>query len=254
MGTLSVDWVRRAAEVAVGTETVPGTLAVQYAAEGDGDLDRFEHFQVFDGGRLVAWEPGRIDGAVCTLVQTPEDQLRFLTGRLLGEEGLSRTWVDEVGPDGAVRRLRPPPLDEADLDWSGLPELPGADVRNAMRLTCSPFGTVSYRGEFRDGRRVAWELGETSDAETTVTMRYALRMRAIEGVLTTAEQVEGGEVTGDWSKLMVLAGISESEEFQAVTRSGSGVRLPMAVFADLLTSEPYRRMQAELARAVPAPG
>jgi hypothetical protein len=245
---LTEGWIRRAADVAVGTATGPGDIAVQYAAE-DG-ADRLEHFQVFEGGRLAAWELGRLAEAAFTVVQTPDDQLRFLTGRLEGGEGQARTWIEEVAPDGSVRRLRPPPLDEADLDWSPLPEIPGANLRNGNHLTGSPWRTVSYTGEFRDGKRVAWELG-VGDAETTVTMRYALRMRAIEGLLTLPEMIEGGEVTGDWSKLMVLAGIAESPEFQAVSRSGSGVRLQMGTFAEAVAVLSYHQVQAELARAVP---
>jgi hypothetical protein len=248
--TLTDTWVTRAAGLAVGTETVPGSLAVQYVAEEDAG-GGLEHFQVFDGGRLVAWELGRLSEASFAVVQSPDDQLLFLTGRLLGDEGLERTWIEEAGPDGAVRRLRPPPLDEVDLDWSPLPEIPGATLCNTNHLTSSPFGTVAYSGAFRDGKRVAWHLGDAPDADTTVTSRYSQRMRAFEGVLTTPEMVEGGEVTGDWSKLMLLAGINESPEFQAVLRSGSGVRVPMALFADLVTAGPYRQMQAELARAVP---
>jgi hypothetical protein len=245
---LTEAWVRRAGDVAVGTATGPGDIAVQYAAE-DG-ADRLEHFQVFEGGRLAAWNLGRLPEAAFTVVQTPDDQVRFLTGRLEGVEGQSRTWIEEPAPDGSVRRLRPPPLDEADLDWSPLPEIPGANLRNGMHLTGSPWRTVSYTGEFRDGKRVAWEPGVT-DAETTVTARYALRMRNIEGMTTTTEMVEGGEITGDWSKLMLLAGISESPEFQAVSRSGSGVRLQLATFAEALAVLSYQRLQAELARAVP---
>jgi hypothetical protein len=81
-------------------------------------------------------------------------------------------------------------------------------------------------------------------------MRYPLRMRAVEGLLTVPEMIEGGEVTGDWSKLMVLAGIDESPEYQAVIRSGSGVRLPMATFAEAVAVLSYHQVQAELSRAV----
>jgi hypothetical protein len=250
MTALTEAWIQRAAGVAVGTSTGPADVAVQYAAEDGGE--RLEHFQVFEGGRLAAWELGRLPEAAFTIVQTPDDQLRFLTGRLQGEEGLTRTWIEEVAPDGSVRRLRPPPLDEQDLDWSPLPEVPGASLRNGNHLTASPWGTVTYCGEFRDGKRVAWELGSVAGAETTVTMRYALRMRAIEGLLTTTEMIEGGEITGNWSKLMLLAGISESPEFQAVSRTGSGVRLPLAAFAEALAVLSYQQVQGELARAVPA--
>jgi hypothetical protein len=250
VATLTDAWVTRAAGVAVGTETVPGSLEVQYAAEEHGD--RLEHFQVFDGGRLAAWELGRLPDASFTVVQSPADQLRFLTGRLLDGDGFERTWIEEAGPDGALRRLRPPPLDEPDLDWSPLPEIPGATLCNTNHLTSSPWGTVTYTGAFRDGKRVAWHLGEAPDPDTTITSRYSGRMRALEGVVTTPEMVEGGEVTGDWSKLMLLAGINESPEFRAVIRTGSGIRVPMAAFADLVSAGPYRQMQAELARAVPA--
>ena len=51
--------------------------------------------------------------------------------------------------------------------------------------------------------------------------------------------------------LMLLAGISESPEFQTVSRSGSGVRVPLATYAEALAVFSYQRMQAELARAVP---
>ena len=251
MATLTEGWVRRAAEVAVGTPTGPGDIAVQYAAE-DGP-DRLEHFQVFEGGCLAAWELGRLPEAAFTVVQAPDDQLLFLTGRLEGGEGQERTWIEETGRVGTGRRLRPPPLDERDLDWSALPEVPEGNLRNGMHLTGSPWRTVSYTGEFRDGKRVSWEVG-VSAADTTVTARYALRMRNIEGLITVAEMIEGGEVTGDWSKLMLLAGISESPEFQAASRSGSGVRVQMATFAEAVAVLAYQQMQAELARAVPAPG
>ena len=250
MAGITEAWVGRAAERAVGTATGPGDVAVQHAAEDGGE--RLEHFQVFEGGRLAAWELGRLPEAAFTVVQAPDDHLRFLSGRLQGGEGMARTWIEERAPDGSVRRLRPPPLDERDLDWSPLPEVPGATFRNGNHLTASPWGTITYTGEFRDGKRVGWELGGVAGADTTVTIRYALRMRAIEGLLTTAEMIEGGEVSGDWSQLMVLAGISESPEFRAVTRSGSGVRAPMATFAEALGVLSYQRLQAELARLVPA--
>ena len=60
-----------------------------------------------------------------------------------------------------------------------------------------------------------------------------------------------GEVQGDWSQLLVLAAISESPEYHAVSRSGSGVRVPMATFADALGVLSYQRVQAELAQTVP---
>jgi hypothetical protein len=245
---LTEGWIRRAADMAVGTATGPGDIAVQYAAETG--ATRLEHFQVFEGGRLAVWELGRLPEAAFTVVQTPEDQVRFLTGRLVDVDGQSRTWIEEPAPDGSVRRLRPPPLDERDADWSPLPEIPGASIRNGVHLTGSPWRTVSYTGEFRDGKRVAWEPGVTQ-AETTVTMRYPLRMQALEGLLTVPEMIEGGEVTGDWSKLMVLAGIDESPEYQVAIRSGSGVRLQMATFAEAVSVLSFHQVQAELARAVP---
>jgi len=251
MGALTERWVRRAAEVGVGTATGPGDIAVQYAAE-DG-AERLEHFQVFEGGCLVAWEVGRLSEAAFTVVQAPEDQIHFLTGRLEGGEGMERTWIEETGPGGTGRRLHPPPLDERDLDWSRLPEVPDATLRNGNHLTGSPWRTVSYTGEFRDGKRVAWQLGVTA-ADTTVTMRYALRMLAIEGLITIGEMIEGGEVTGDWSKLMLLADISDSPEFREVSSSGSGVRVPLAVFAEAVAILSFQQMQAELARAVPPAG
>lgn len=250
MGALTESWIQRAAEVAVGTPTGPADVAVQYAAEDGGE--RLEHFQVFESGRLAAWELGRLPDAAFTVVQAPDDQVGFLTGRLEGNEGLSRTWIEEVAPDGSVRRLRPPPLDEPDLDWSPLPEVPGATLSNRNHLTGSPWGTLTYSGAFRDGKRTAWVLGSLDGVETTVTTRYALRMRALEGALTTTEMIEGGEVTGDWSKLMLLAGITEGPEFQEVIRSGSGVRLPMAAFAEALAVLSYQQVRGELARAVPA--
>jgi len=247
VSALTESWIRRAAGIAVGTTTGPGDIAVQYAAEEGGD--RLEHFQVFEGGQLATWELGRLPDAAFTVVQSPDDQVLFLTGRLEGVEGQARTWIEEAAPDGSVRRLRPPPLDEVDLDWSPLPEVPGADLRNGNHLTGSPWRTVSYTGEFRGGKRVAWDHGVTN-ADTTVTARYALRMRNLEGLITTTEMIEGGEVTGDWSKLMLLAGISESPEFQTVSRTGSGVRVQMATYAEALAVFSYQRMQAELARAV----
>jgi hypothetical protein len=47
-----------------------------------------------------------------------------------------------------------------------------------------------------------------------------------------------------------LAAISESPEYHAVSRSGSGVRVPMATFAEALGVLSYQRVQAELARTV----
>jgi hypothetical protein len=251
LDALFTEWVERCAKVAVGVETGGASLTVQYVVETD--RERLEHFQVFDDGRLAVWEPGVASEHAFALVHEPADAVAFVTGGLTGNDALERTWVEEPRAEGAPRRLRPPPLDERDIDWSNLAPVPDATVLQQNTLIRSPFGTVAYYGGFVDGRRGEWSLGRHPAPDTTVEMIYALRLRAQAGLISTTDQLEGGAVTGDWSMLMLLAGIIESPEYLDALAQGSGVRAQLGDFAEIVDSQPYRDAQAEIAQLVPAP-
>jgi hypothetical protein len=243
------EWVERCAKVAVGVGTGGGSITVQYVATRDGR--RLEHFQVFDDGRLVEWEPGVAPNAAFALVQEDADACAFVSGQLTGNDALERTWVEEPQPGAAPRRRRPPPLDEREVDWSNLPLIPGASLVQQNRWLRSPFGTVTYYGRFADGRRAEWTLGVHPKPDTFVEIDFARRMRAMAGIISTTDQIEGGSVTGDWSMLMLLAGIIESPEFLDAVAQGSGVRAEMADYAEIVASPAYIDTQAEIAWLVP---
>lgn len=93
--------------------------------------------------------------------------------------------------------------------------MPGAtfDVQCAFRS--GPFGDVDYVIDFRDGRVDSDRLERLDDPTVAVEVSYRAMARVRAGETTILEALEDGRVTGEVGALAMLAGISESPEFEA---------------------------------------
>lgn len=183
------------------------------------------HHQVFEAGRLVAWEEDDAPGP-WALVR-PGDPLTACPTGVAVEEDLTAVSV-RVGEE----RLVLPPLDDcAEPALTELPFVPDASTALRFELTGSPVGTVRLDTRYQDGRR-SWcrVVGEWPDPApgepahgapgmaVTMTWRNYLRMRS--GEATALEAIEqGGTVDARWTLLLLLHGLVQEPEYVAAYRS-----------------------------------
>jgi hypothetical protein len=189
------------------------------------------HHQVFEAGRLVAWEQDDAPGP-WALVR-PGDPLLACPRDVAPPDRVAATAVRVGG-----QRFDLPPLDDARSDaWSALPHVPDATAVLHFTLTGSPVGVVRVDVRYVDGARPvcevveefpqlsgpeAAEAGEPAagapEMAVTMTWRNYLRMRS--GEATALEAIEeGGTVDGRWTLLLLLHGLLQEPEYAAAYRS-----------------------------------
>lgn len=193
------------------------------ALAGDGSV--VHHHQVFDAGRLVAWE--RDDGPGPWALVRHGDPFA--------------PWpVDAPGPDEAAATsvrlgtsiVALPPVDDlAAAGWDELPFVPDATARLRFELTGTPVGPLALDIRYVDGRRPVGEivddwavLGEgelahgAPEMHISMTWRNYLRMRA--GEVTALEGIEeGGTVDARWTLLLLLHGLLQEPKYLAIYRA-----------------------------------
>jgi hypothetical protein len=201
---------------------------------------------VVEDGRVVTWEPGDLPDADAEVRWSPEDAVAVLTGRLEGDEAMRRTTVvertqagDSVGP--------PPPMDivgRPQLD--ALPELPGATVATQYRFRTGPFGTVDFWMRWEDGRITGIDLGRLDEPDVRVEVTYRAMARVRDGSITIIEALEDGAIDGKIGPMALLAGVSESREFQRAERAGGPAGQALATLGELREVPAFREACAAL--------
>jgi len=181
------------------------------------------HHQVFESGRLVAWDEDDAPGPWALVrpgdpltrcpsgVATP-DEVAAVTVRL-GEEQLVLPVLDDL----------PAPAFDA------LPRVPDATARLRFEVFGSPVGTQYADVRYHDGSRTAWLVGEWTDTEdgepahdapelhVRMSFRNYLSMRS--GRSTALEAIEdGGTVDARWTLLLLLHGLIQSPVYVTAYR------------------------------------
>ena len=196
---------------------------------------------VVEDGRVVSWELGDLADADAEVRWSPEDAAAVLSGRLEGEEAYRRTVLaerakagDYVGP--------PPPMDlaEREEELAALPAMPGVSVVTQYRFRSGPFGTVDYWIRWEDGALVGMDLGVLDEPDVRVEVSYRAMARVRKGSMTIIEALEDGSVDGKIGPMALLAGVSESREFQRVERAGGPAGGALATLGELREVPAFR--------------
>jgi hypothetical protein len=206
---------------------------------------------VVEDGRVVTWEPGELAEAEAEVRWSPEDAAAVLSGRLEGDEAYRRTTVaeraragDRVGP--------PPPMDIAERDeLHALPALPGVTVLTQYRFRSGPFGMVDFWMRWEDGRITGMDLGLVDDADVRVEVKYRAMVKVRDGSITIIEALEDGSVDGKIGPMALLAGVSESREFQRAERAGGPSGEALATLGELREVPAFREACAALVEEGP---
>lgn len=206
---------------------------------------------VVEDGRVVTWEPGELAEAEAEVRWSPEDAATVLSGRLEGDEAYRRTTVaeraragDRVGP--------PPPMDIAERDeLHALPALPGVTVLTQYRFRSGPFGTVDFWMRWEDGRITGIDFGLVDDADVRVEVTYRAMAKVRDGSITIIEALEDGSIDGKIGPMALLAGVSESREFQRAERAGGPSGEALATLGELRDVPAFREACAALVEEGP---
>jgi hypothetical protein len=206
---------------------------------------------VVEDGRVVTWEPGDLPDAHAELRWSPGDAAAILSGRLEGDEAYRRTTLTErtktgdyVGP--------PPPMDLARREeLRALPALPGVTVVTQYRFRSGPFGTVDYWMRWEDGKVTGVDLGRVDEPDVRVEVTYRAMAKVRDGSITIIEALEDGSVDGKIGPMALLAGVSESREFQRAERAGGPAGQALATLGELREVPSFREACAALVEEGP---
>ena len=201
---------------------------------------------VVEDGRVATWEPGDLSDAEAELRWSPEDAAAVLSGRLEGDEAYRRTTLaertkagDYVGP--------PPPMDLGQREeLQELPALPGVTLLTQYRFRSGPFGTVDFWMRWEDGTITGLDLGQADDADVRVEVTYRAMAKVRDGSITIIEALEDGSVDGKIGPMALLAGVSESREFQRAERAGGPSGGALATLGELREVPAFREACAVL--------
>ena len=206
---------------------------------------------VVEDGRVVTWELGDLPDAEAELRWSPEDAAAVLAARLEGDEAMRRTTVAERAPGGDYVGP-PPPMDMVGRpQLEELPELPGATVLTQYRFRSGPFGTVDFWMRWEDGRVTGMDLGRLDESDVRVEVTYRAMARVRAGSITIIDALEDGSVDGKIGPMALLAGVSESREFQRVERAGGPAGQALATLGELREVPAFREACAALAEEGP---
>lgn len=200
-----------------------------------------------DGGRVVSFAAGPLGSADCVLRWTADDAAAVWRRELRGNAALLATEVSADAAGGPYRGP-PAPLDiRSRPELAALPVVPGAtfDVQYAFRS--GPFGDVDYVIDFRDGRVDSDRLERLDDPTVAVEVSYRAMARVRAGETTILEALEDGRVTGEVGALAMLAGISESPEFEAAQIATGRHAFALATLGELDATPEYAWVLADLA-------
>lgn len=133
-----------------------------------------------------------------------------------------------------------PPLDLAGLPALGaLPRIDGASVVAQLRLTRSPVGDVAYSMTVEDGRVTAVTPGVAEAFEVYVAFPYERYLRVRAGDMFVADAIRDGDLGGDFGKLQMFSGLTQSPPFRAAYAQAFGSLRPLADLAAVLGGDAY---------------
>jgi len=189
----------------VGSNTGGRDITVQFHTGEDHD-EHGGHTQIFAGGRLHSWKPGRTRSPdLC--VHLPEDGHDWLiVGAPAGD------CVADVQVHIPGEQLGPFP--PGDLQPAiGMSEIPGATlvVQHIERGT--PFGTVAIRQHFEEGVPVHFEWG-LGGAHVIVNARFGAMLGYRIGDLTLLEAIRVGRIEGELANVSLATGIVARPEYR----------------------------------------
>jgi hypothetical protein len=182
------------------------------------------HHQVFEVGRLVAWEQDDLPGS-WALVRTGDPLAPCPTG------AASPELVASTHLRLGERTLPIPLLDDLPAPaFDALAHVPDATARLRFEVFGTPVGVQRCEVRYQDGARTAWLVEDWVDPtedepafgapemHVTMTFRNYLAMRS--GAATALEAIEdGGTVDARWTLLLLLHGLIQSPEYVAAYRS-----------------------------------
>lgn len=182
------------------------------------------HHQRFDSGLLVDWQRDDEPGP-WALVRHGDPFAAF------EDVVADRERIDAVSVRIGSELFALPPADDLEAPgWDALPLVPDATARLRFVLWGSPVGTVALDIRYLDGRRtgtVVQEWPDTAEGEpahgapemdVAMTWRNYLRMRS--GEATALEAIEeGGNVDARWTLLLLLHGLVQEPEYEAIYRA-----------------------------------
>ena len=182
------------------------------------------HHQVFEAGRLVAWDQD--DAPAPWALVRPGDPLLLCPAEVATPGDVAAVHV-RVGDDV----LDLPLLDDLPAPvFDSLRRIPDATARLRFEVFGSPVGTQLSEVRYQDGSRTGWLVQEWQEPEegepafgapemhVRMSFRNYLRMRT--GEATALEAIEeGGTVDARWTLLLLLHGLIQSPEYVAAYRS-----------------------------------
>jgi putative sterol carrier protein len=116
-------------------------------------------------------------------------------------------------------------LDEVTKMAEGQPERPGASAKMQYVVTGGPEGDIKYYWVLENGKLLENKIGETSDADFTLTLTYDDSVKVQQGELdANAAFMQGRmKVTGNMGKLMQLMPLTNSPEYKELQEQIRGI-------------------------------
>lgn len=170
------------------------------------------HYQLFDRGSFVEWKIGVPNSPPdLTFVLALDDLLAILSGRIIGESALKKLRVTLSDGDNVDL---PPPLDAVTHEaLHRVPSIPGVRSTIGLHFHDTPFGPANASILIEEGRPKI-VLGQTETPDAHARLSFALTLGYLAGDIGLMDMLKGGKVAGEWTQLMLVAGVVESSEFQ----------------------------------------
>jgi hypothetical protein len=105
---------------------------------------------------------------------------------------------------------------------------------------------VTQWTSFVDGRVVEVGLGPLEEPDVWVDVTWRAMARVREGTMTIIEALEDGKVDGRIGPMALLAGVSESPEYQRAERAGGPAAVALATLGELREEPAFQAASAAL--------
>lgn len=234
---LSPAWVEYSSEAASDLAFGSGGIRLQIQFP-DALAGPSCYYQVFADGRLREAGVGPLRAPDLTLSMVAADASALLTRPDSGAEAMGRV---RAVPDVSASEEALPPCDLVNetAGFTAMPEVPITDLVVQHEHVLSPWGTIAFWEGFQRGRRTQCRLGETDQATIHITRTYARALRRRAGDLTSVESFKGGQVSGDWREIMLLAGLTDGTEYRQASGRRRDVLRPLAYLSEVMAQPDY---------------
>lgn len=240
----SPEWFNRAADVIHTAHLEVPDGQFQFLVIDDGAVVSPLRFDV-QSGRSGGWT-SECSASDCVIVVDSAVAWSWVFGGATGIEGVRATRV-APDPSQLASAVEAPPADVSSCDLRAtMPRILGADVLAQHILTDSPWGTISFVERFENGRRVEWHLGQDFSADVVLTRRFSNSMRRRQGLISNVESFEGGRVQGNWTVVMMLAGLTDDKSYRTCTARSAAACRTLGQLGDLCSLQTFRQLQEDL--------